>query len=497
MGNRRLTGLFMKFLLLFSLVILAASLVLFFSLRKITGESYRTLVLQTDRELARRIAPPLEDYYRQNRSWEGVAEFFLPGMVPGPMMQDGRPMPMMMRDGRRMPMMLPGQFLNTRLLLLDPEGKAIFDTNPPGEENRQELPRPKTEGEELGGDRGVQLDSRGPSVGTLLVGSMINPELTRAGSEFIYRLNRAFLINLLLLFSGALIVLALGVRRITRPIRELKLATGKLASGDFSVRVPRQTEDEIGELTDRFNAMATSLQEAEAFKRRMIADTAHELRTPLTLIRGKLEMILEGIYPGDASQLKAIYRETEILHTLVNDLHQLAESEGGAMQLEVQTFSATGLLEDLLALYEAEAANRGIALSVRSSETASEIQADRRRISQVLANLVSNALRHTPEGGRIRIQAEERGSPRGGREALFSVKNSGSSLPPGTEEKIFQRFYRVDNDRNRKSGGRGLGLSISRAIIEAHGGRIWAENSRNQTGVVVWFSLPLAEHTAE
>ncbi|MCX7791931.1 MAG: HAMP domain-containing histidine kinase [Chloroflexaceae bacterium] len=210
---------------------------------------------------------------------------------------------------------------------------------------------------------------------------------------------------------------------------------------------------------------------------------AHELRTPLSIIKGRLEGIQDGVYRAEAEQIDGLLDKVALLERLIEDLRLLALADAGQLALHVEPVNPLQLLEDARASFAHQAEERNIAMRVEA-EAVPELTVDPQRIAQVLGNLVNNALRHTPAGGMVTLAVRA-----GPSEALFEVRDTGSGIAPEDLPRIFDRFYRADPSRARVSGGAGLGLAIARRLVEAHGGRIWAESTPGQ-GATVRFTLP-------
>jgi signal transduction histidine kinase len=251
-------------------------------------------------------------------------------------------------------------------------------------------------------------------------------------------------------------------------------AAASIASGDFGIRVPPRGADEIAALGESFNTMAAALKRLEEARRQIIADAAHELRTPITLIRGAAEAMLDGIYPLDREGLEGIHGETIQLTSLVEDLQELALIESGSLVLERTQLQAAELARSVVDSFQPQGRQADLELTLREDSGIPPIQADGKRIRQVLSNLLSNAVRHTPSQGRILVLI--RFDPSDDRLVMI-VEDSGMGIPPDERERVFERFYRIDRSRERSRGGRGLGLSIVREIIRAHGGMISAGES--------------------
>ncbi len=286
---------------------------------------------------------------------------------------------------------------------------------------------------------------------------------------------------------------------ISRPLADLTAATRAITKGDLSVRVPVTQRGEARELALAFNTMADALNRADELRRNMTADTAHELRTPLSIIRAKLEGVIDGVYPATPEHLEPILAEVELLSHLVDDLRLLALAEAGQLQLDRRPTDISDLLRDTQVNFGAQAADKAITLSLDLPAALPRVVGDWRRIAQVLSNLMTNALRHTPEGGQITLSAKviEKAAPdktNGTAKKSWvevTVSDTGVGIPPEDLPHIFERFWRGEKSRSRASGGSGLGLSIARHLVELHGGTITAESTPGE-GSTFRFILPVA-----
>jgi signal transduction histidine kinase len=282
----------------------------------------------------------------------------------------------------------------------------------------------------------------------------------------------------------ALVVGVLLARTLTRPLRALTEATHRMAGGALEQEVPVKSKDEIGELASAFNQMSRALARANNARRQMTADVAHELRTPLTVIAGYIESMRDGTLKPTPERLAVIYSEVEHLQDLVGDLRVLSQADAGELRLNKQPLSPHELLQQAQAAFEHQAAQKGVRLELKVAEGMSPITADETRLTQVLANLISNALRFTPEGGTIELG----GGMDGGR-IVFTVRDTGPGIAPDMLPFIFDRFYRADKSRAQETDESGLGLAIAKAIVEAHGGTIKAE-SKPGAGTTLFAHFP-------
>ena len=268
-------------------------------------------------------------------------------------------------------------------------------------------------------------------------------------------------------------IFVFSLRRFSRPLDDLLTASDRVADGDYSVRVEEKGPREVRSMARAFNSMAERLQVTDRQRRDMLADVTHELRTPLTVIRGEVEGMLDGVYPADESRLKSILEETQLLSRLVDDLRTLALAEAGALQLRREPVQPGELVREAVAAFQSAAEAKGVKIQVEAGESA-PVELDPERIREVLHNLLSNALRYTPSGGVIRVTSSENS---------ISVSDSGPGIAPEELPRVFERFYKSSD-----SGGMGLGLSIAKYIVEAHGGTITAENAP-EGGIVITFTL--------
>jgi signal transduction histidine kinase len=305
-----------------------------------------------------------------------------------------------------------------------------------------------------------------------------------------------FAVQRFLIFGLSIVAVALvtglGLSRvISRPVVRLTEATRAVAAGDLDVRVWGQYPGELGELAASFNQMTEELACADNLRRNMTADVAHELRTPLSVIRGKIEGVLDGVYPATPEHLEPILEETKLLAHLVEDLRLLALAEAGQLALEKQPLGVGDLLRDAQVNFSPQADDRGVTLVLDLPSELPPVTADRRRISQVVGNLLTNALRHTPQGGCVTLSARSSpplpGGDKGG--VVISVSDIGAGIPAEDMPYIFERFWRGEKSRSRAGGGSGLGLAIAKQLVEMHGGTIAVESTPG-AGSTFRFTLP-------
>lgn len=289
----------------------------------------------------------------------------------------------------------------------------------------------------------------------------------------------------------ALLLGALLISSILRPLRELEAGVAQVAAGDLGVRVNVRSQDEIGQLAANFNRMAVNLQEQEAVRQRMVADIAHELRTPLSVIQGSLQAILDGVYPLEMDEVHSLHDETMLLSRLVSDLHELAQAEAGQLPLTRQPIPVDTVLSQMATRFRALADQRTISISTNPPTAPLIVDADPDRLQQILHNLLGNAIRHTPDGGEIEL-----GAMAAGGNVRFWVQNSGDGIPPAQIPYIFDRFYQGDASRahqaapaTSQTSEAGLGLAIVKALVLANDGAVGVESVAGEYARF-WFELP-------
>jgi signal transduction histidine kinase len=297
--------------------------------------------------------------------------------------------------------------------------------------------------------------------------------------------------SLVLVVAGVLVAILaatlLVTRKVVGPIEALTDATRRMERGDLSQRVEAPPGGEVGDLAHAFNAMADALERAEAARRAMVSDVAHELRTPLTNIRGHIEAMQDGLMRPDAETLASLHEEAMLLGRLVDDLRDLALADAGRLSLEREPVDVGPALERAAAAASARAAAAGVAVEAERPPVALRADADPVRLTQILRNLVDNAIAHTPEGGRVTIRAGRAASGA----VEIAVTDTGEGIAPEHLPYVFDRFYRTDGSRTRATGGAGLGLAIVKQFAEAHGGAVRVE-SRPGRGATFTVTLPAA-----
>lgn len=367
-----------------------------------------------------------------------------------------------------------------KLLLTDPDGRVLLDAADFG---RDRLSRDS--------EPGIPVYVEEDLAGYLYVGSMIPGENRRPEEgHFVRSVGAGVTGYSILIFLVAVAVGMIVSAHIVRPVKRLEEAARRVGAGELSVRVPENRRDELGALARGFNAMATSLGDSEEQRRRLIADAAHELRTPVSLIRARIEMMEEGIYAVDASGLASLADEAHRLTNLVEELRSLADLESAAGPTQFTTVSITPLLEGAVEAVRPETDRKDLDITLRVEDGLPELTGDPGKLRQVLANLLSNAIRYA--GSRIHIRAFQADADGGIRGVRIVVEDDGPGIPEEEREKVFRRFYRRDKSRSRDTGGSGLGLAICRRIVLDHGGSIVADRSEKLAGAAFLITLPTA-----
>lgn len=429
----------MRLLLSFVLVAAVTALSVVVLGGQTSANEVRSFMLRGSMVGVDELANSLEEYYQENGSWEGAQSLLRSSGGHGA------------GNGG-------GMMGNQRLRVADSSGAVSLDSRGSAEGSLTQAEKSDS----------VRLqDKDGRLIGYLSVDGGSGS----TSSLLIQRLTRASLLAAAV-GGGVAILLALLLSfQLLRPVGQLTRAAARMASGDLSQRVEVKGKDELATLGNSFNGMAESLQRAEQNRQAMTADIAHELRTPIAVQRAHLEALQDGVYPLTAENLQPVLDQTEMLIRLVDDLRTLALADAGELRLEKRKVDLSELTRSVVERFKPEADGKGIALSYSGPQDGLSAEVDPRRIEQILNNLFSNALRHTPADGRVEMTVGQKA----GRIAI-RVADSGSGIPPEALGHIFERFYRADRSRSREEGGSGLGLAIARQLALAHGGDLRAKN---------------------
>ena len=281
----------------------------------------------------------------------------------------------------------------------------------------------------------------------------------------------------------AFILSYLLTRRVLRPLSQMTAVTREVAAGNYSGRVDVVTQDEVGDLGIAVNRMADSLERVERLRKTMVADVAHELRSPLTNLRGYLEALNDGVLPPSQGTFQMLQEEILRLVHLVEDLQQLARADAARAYLDRQEFSLSEALNQMLELYRSNFEAKGISVATEFAQNTEQITADRDKLLQAVRNLIENAWKYTPAGGSVTVATAR--VPEGIK-VMFS--NTGAPISDEDLPFIFERFFKADRSRSRATGGAGIGLSIVKELIKAHGGHVGADSSAKETRI--WFVVP-------
>jgi histidine kinase len=321
---------------------------------------------------------------------------------------------------------------------------------------------------------------QGPMMGQ---GTGMSPEFFQ---NFKASFNEALLIAVLAASLTALIVSLFFSRSVLAPVRVMTYASQRIAEGHYAERVDLRGNDELSQLADSFNQMAEQLEQVENMRRQLIGDVAHELRTPLTAIKGVAEGLVDGVFPASAETYLQIHAEAERLSRLVDDLQELSRVESRATRLNIRSVDSSAVIQTVVKRLQFQFDEKRVALTSLTPRDSMYVLADEDRLIQILTNLIGNALQYTPENGSVTVSVE-----RDKNEARVSVRDTGDGIPAEHLARIFDRFYRVDKSRSRAHGGSGVGLTIAKHLVEAQGGKIWAESAGKNKGSAFTFALPL------
>ncbi len=329
-------------------------------------------------------------------------------------------------------------------------------------------------------------------MGSMMNGGMMggSDSMAQLYADFRASFNEALMYAVAAAVLAALALSFLFSRSVVAPVQAMSHAAQRIAEGRYDERVNVIGADELAQLALRFNQMAEKLDQVESMRRHLIGDVSHELRTPLTAIKGSMEGLMDGIFPANDETFQQIHTEADRLNRLVDDLQELSRVEARAYQLDFRPLDVSSLVQTVTKRLTPQAQAKRITLDVELTPDLPPLFADEDRAVQILTNLTGNALQYTPEGGKVTITAR-----RVNDEVQISVRDTGVGIPPEHLSHIFDRFYRVDKSRSRQAGGgSGIGLTIARALVEAHGGRIWAESEGEGKGSTFTFLLQAAEN---
>lgn len=468
-----------RLILAFLIVITGTNMVIAVAANRVINARFNALSATNGLLLAQRIAPLAVRYYEKYNSWAGMESLFLearggePAEILPPIPQDKPVLNQLPEDiqNRLNWRISAGE---ERLILVDNQGQIIVDTHP----DEPEIPNLA---DQL--NKGVPLVVRGQRVGTLVPASVFGA-LTTAQNRFLKQVNLTIVGVTILGSVIAILVASFLAQKTVAPVQALALASQKVASGDYSQRVIATGADEIVEMAQSFNTMAEELENQRDLRHRSMADLAHELRTPLTVLQIDLESIEDGLSEPTPEVVKGLQVEVIHLKHLVEDLRTLSLMDAGELEMTFHAVDMVELVKGIVGRFQGPAGEKDINMLVETDIPRLLVDADDHRLAQVLINLLSNAIRHTPAHGMVVVHLyEEKG------QAVVTVQDNGDGIDVQHLPHIFERLYRADNARDRLSGGSGLGLSIARSLVEAHGGKIWAQSEPDQ-GALFGFKIP-------
>ncbi len=333
-------------------------------------------------------------------------------------------------------------------------------------------------------DAPLSLSTTAAETGGLPIGA--ESDLSPAGL-FRNVFQEALLISGFATFVTAVLASLFVARRIVDPVQAISTTSRRLAQGFYRERTSINSDDELADLSRSVNQLAAALEQSEQRRMTLLADVTHELRTPLSTIEGYVEGMLDGVVPANQQNLSLIRRESARLQRLIEDLELLSRVEAGSISVESQCLDLAEVLNSLLYQFQPQFEMDGSTLELSLPAELPEVWADPDRLNQVLVNLLANAYRYTPAGGRVRVDVHCEDEM-----VRIAVIDNGIGIDPVHLPHLFERFYRVDKSRARKSGGSGIGLTISRHLVFAMGGEIWAESAGTGSGATFFVTLPLA-----
>jgi signal transduction histidine kinase len=417
----------------FAIVILVSvALVYFFTATGITTR-FATFSEQNKQQIARQVCSLLGEYRARTGNWIGVNQLLSSQqtiLVGGKLIV-------------RRTFLIPGSFS-----LANEQGTVFIST----EQGQVGITLSPTQM-----DEGIPIEANNARVGTLLLDN-VGTSLAPAEEEFLASAKRSALLGGAIAFGLALLLSVLLISEVLSPLRVLTRATEQIARGDLTQRVKLKARDEFGQLGDSFNRMIKNLRHSEEIRRSMTADIAHELRTPVTIIQGNLEAILDEIYEPTTDTIAPIYEETLRLGQLIDDLRDISLAEAKELQLNIEPIQVVASIKQLVETISASL-DQGPQIRVEANSTIPQVPVDLKRFQQVLVNLLTNALRFTPQQGTIHIQVLRKDQ-----EVEVRVADSGPGISPEEIPHLFERFYRGDQARSRGQGGSGLGLAISKQL---------------------------------
>lgn len=452
------TRLFLSFLIVILLALVAVALFV----RQSAKEEVQAFLGRGWLSGAEFLVEELENYYEETGSWDGVQE-----LMPG-------------NAGFGRESGFQGAGSGTRKLaslrLADASGEIVYDPENPDSAGSLET--------NLAYNFPLSVDDE--VVGYLLPQSGEQQENQQFETHMLSRINRASIYAALVSGVAALILALLLVHFLMKPIRSIMQGAEKVAQGDLAHRVDIASPRELLTLGESFNQMANSLEESDKKRKDLSADIAHELRSPLAVQRAHLEALQDGVFAMDRENIKTVLEQNELLSRLVEDLRILTLTDSGELNLDMRQNDFVELIQSAVERFSVQAMKKDIQI-ITQLEKCDQVAVDAERIQQILHNLLQNGIRYTPQGGKLTLTLTCTNE-----NAVLSVWDSGPGIPEESLPYIFERFYRVEDSRSRKSGGTGLGLAIAHSLAQAHGGSLTVHN-HPQGGAVFELALPLIQ----
>lgn len=462
---KALNSLWVRLTLTFTLVILLVVAAIALLINRTTNAEFRHYITRS--EVTAYGTEQLATYYQTNGSWEGIESLLQGGVTVGGSRR--------WQFGQR-----PGApEMRLDVVLADINGKVVFDSAGASEGK-------KLNSKDLNDAILITETGGEQTLGYMLIALPGAQWLGSPEQRFLDRTQEVLVAGAALAIVLGLVIGALFSRSLTAPLQRLAGAARAVAGGDLGKRVAVEGSAEIADVSRAFNEMTTALAKGEELRQNLMSDVAHELRTPLSVVQGNLRALLDDVYPLEKAEIALLYDETRLLSRLVEDLRELAQAEAGQLHFNIQPSDVSDILRSAVARFEPAAQSKSVEISLHAEENLPMVMADPDRVAQVMNNLMTNALRHTPEGGRIAVSAALKDA------VEVAVADSGEGIAPEDLPHVFDRFWRVERSRSRAGGGSGLGLAIARALVEAHGGSIRAASDGPGLGSTFGFTLPAA-----
>ncbi|HQO97089.1 MAG TPA: ATP-binding protein [Anaerolineaceae bacterium] len=451
-----------KLILSYLVVALITVLVVSVFIRLTSGQSLMNMVAEQE---TAQLKEAVQSYYTTNKTLDGFFDAYIQNnmQIQNPPPPGGYEVPPVMQDIRGI-----HGLVDTEYRTLIPMFGFELGVVMPEEMIKDAIP--------------VEVD--GETVAWILPDKKFQFNLSKEEQLFLQRTTWAIAMAAL---AGVLVAVAMGfllAGGMLKPIRRLTAAAQSLAHGDLQQQVPVTSQDELGLLTSTFNQMSTDLAEADQKRKRMTADITHDLSTPLQIISGYMELLEDGEVTLSPQRIDIIKTEIEHLRRLVGDLTTLTQAEAGGLDIQIHPVHPGILMERIYQAYQPICARQGVELVLDIPEAVPAIQVDEGRMMQVLKNLVENALRYTPGGGRITLAVQI------AEQVELKVIDGGSGIEPEDLPYVFDRFFRADKARGANSGKMGLGLAICKALVTAQGGTILAESAGRDQGTTIVIRFP-------